>query len=57
MRRFGLVLPLVVLAALAVPARAEDLSKLDLSGEWYVLLHYKDARSEDKSITDFKDFA
>ena len=57
MRRFGLVLPLVVLDALAVPARAEDLSKLDLSGEWYVLLHYKDARSEDKSITDFKDFA
>lgn len=41
----------------AVPAHAEDLSKLDLSGEWYVLLHYKDARSEDKSITKFKDFA
>ena len=38
-------------------AQAEDLAKLDLTGEWYVLLHYKDANSEDKSITKFKDFA
>ncbi len=38
-------------------ARAEDLSKLDLTGDWYVLVHYKDSRSEDKSITKFKDFA
>ena len=37
-------------------AGAEDLSKLDLTGEWYVLVHYKDASSEDKSITNFKDF-
>lgn len=37
-------------------ARAEDLSKLDLTGEWYVLIHYKDSRSEDKSLTNFKDF-
>lgn len=38
-------------------APAEDLSNLDLGGEWYLLLHYKDAKSEDKSITKFKDFA
>jgi len=46
-------------AWLAAPglALADDLAKLDLSGEWYVLLHYKDASSEDKSITKFKDFA
>ena len=56
MRRIGLLLPLALWAALAAPARADDLSKLDLTGEWYVLVHYKDARSEDKSITDFKDF-
>jgi hypothetical protein len=53
---------LIVLTACALLAGprislAEDLSKLDLTGEWYVLLHYKDARSEDKSITKFKDFA
>lgn len=41
----------------AAPARADDLANLDLSGEWYVLLHYKDASSEDKSLTKFKDFA
>jgi len=38
-------------------APAEDLSNFDLSGDWYVLIHYKDASSEDKSITKFKDFA
>jgi hypothetical protein len=58
MRSHGLIL-LVACALLAGPASvdAADLSKLDLTGEWYVLLHYKDARSEDKSITKFKDFA
>jgi hypothetical protein len=34
-----------------------DLSNADLSGDWYVLIHYKDDRSEDKSIVKFKDFA
>jgi hypothetical protein len=58
MHSYGLVV-LAACALLAAPriALAEDLSKLDLSGEWYVLLHYKDAKSEDKSITKFKDFA
>jgi hypothetical protein len=58
MRSYGLVL-LATCAWLAGAVRtdAADLSKLDLSGEWYVLIHYKDARSEDKSITKFKDFA
>lgn len=27
----------------------------DLSGDWYVLIHYKDDDSKDKSITKFKD--
>ena len=45
------------LCLVAAAARAEDLSKLDLTGEWYVLIHYKDAKSEDKSLTNFKDFA
>jgi hypothetical protein len=36
---------------------AADLSSIDLSGDWYVLIHYKDDRSEDKTITKFKDFA
>jgi hypothetical protein len=34
-----------------------DFSDADLSGDWYVLIHYKDDRSEDKSIVKFKDFA
>lgn len=34
-----------------------DLTKLDLTGAWYVLIHYKDDRSEDESITKFVDFA
>lgn len=52
MRCLGLVLLVgCVLAAGVAPARAADLSKLDLSGEWYVLIHYTDA----KSITKFKD--
>jgi len=36
---------------------AADLSSVDLSGEWYVLVHYKDDKSEDKTLTKFKDFA
>ena len=58
MRSIG---PLLLVACIwiagAFPVRAADLSKLDLSGDWYVLIHYKDAKSEDKSITKFKDFA
>jgi hypothetical protein len=42
--------------ATAADAPATDFTKLDLSGSWYVLIHYKDAQSEDKSITKFKDF-
>jgi hypothetical protein len=58
MRRPGLiVLTACALVAAALPAPAEDLAALDLSGEWYVLIHYKDAKSEDKSLTKFKDFA
>src|SRR5215831_18630230 len=43
------------LSSLGGLARAGDLAKLDLTGEWYVLVHYKNAKSEDKSITDWKD--
>ena len=39
------------------PAAAADLSKLDLSGDWYVLILYKDARSEDKNLVHLKDMA
>ena len=57
----ALAFALTLLAAAAVTAQQEapgqDLRKLDLSGDWYVLVHYKDDRSEDKSITKFKDFA
>jgi hypothetical protein len=56
MRRIGLVLAAALWLAGAPRAGADDLSKLDLTGEWYVLVHYKDASSEDKSITNFKDF-
>jgi hypothetical protein len=58
MHPIGLIV-LTGCALLAAPrlALAEDLSNLDLNGEWYVLIHYKDASSEDKSITKFKDFA
>jgi len=37
-------------------ARAGDLSKLDLTGEWYVLVTYKDTRSENKDLIHFKDY-
>jgi hypothetical protein len=61
MRRFlRLPLALTVAAAFLLGAGAEngdDLTRIDLSGDWYVLIHYKDKRSKDKSITKFKDFA
>jgi hypothetical protein len=58
MRSIGLIL-LTSCALFAGAARstAADLSELSLAGEWYVLIHYKDASSEDKSLTKFKDFA
>jgi hypothetical protein len=51
-----------VALCLALPGSAfgqeeVDLTTLDLSGAWYVLIHFKDQRSEDKGITKFKDFA
>ncbi|HTO68689.1 MAG TPA: hypothetical protein VMR31_02420 [Myxococcota bacterium] len=45
----------IAFSTLGGPARAGDLAKLDLTGEWYVLVHYKNAKSEDKSISDWKD--
>ena len=58
------LLALIAIAALMLPPVSEsaaaeqaDLSKLDLSGDWYVLIHYKSDRSEDRSITKFKDLA
>ena len=51
---------LLLLALAAAPLRVangSDLTEQDLSGEWYVLIHYKDDKSKDKSITKFKDFA
>lgn len=56
MRRAGLYLLVTVTLLCAQLARAADLSKLDLSGEWYVLITFKDSRAEDKSLTNFKDF-
>ena len=52
-------IPLFLLLVAATEASEAELDfrKLDLSGEWYVLIHYKDQRSEDESITKFKDFA
>ncbi len=50
----------LLVAALATTASAADetdFTQLDLSGSWYVLIHYKDSRSEDKSLEKFKDFA
>ncbi len=66
MARVLLALQLCLLLSGATLSRAEtpvekaadhDFRKLDLSGEWYVLIHYKDERSEDKSVIKFKDFA
>jgi hypothetical protein len=56
--RFAAVLlGLILLSGSALADEAPDLSELDLSGKWYLLIHYKDERSQDKSITKFKDFA
>jgi hypothetical protein len=59
MARVLLGIPLLLLLVAATGANEAELDfrQLDLSGEWYVLIHYKDQRSEDKSITKFKDFA
>ncbi len=53
----GIPLFLLLVAASEANEAEIDFKKLDLSGEWYVLIHYKDQRSEDESITKFKDFA
>lgn len=45
----------LALGAWAPSASAVDLANLDLTGHWYILVHYKDDRSEDKSITKFRD--
>jgi len=47
----------LLVALFALPAAAADLSKLDLSGDWYVLILYKDSRSEDKTLVHLKDLA
>lgn len=50
-------LAVLLVCAAALPARAADLSKLDLTGDWYVHIIYKDARSEDKTLVHLKDMA
>ncbi len=50
-------LPILLALGAASAARAADLSDQDLSGEWYVLVNFKDDRSEDESVKKFKDFA
>ena len=37
--------------------RPRTLENVDLSGDWYVLIHYRDDDSVDKSIRKFKDIA
>jgi hypothetical protein len=57
-RTLGLVLCCALLLGgwrVSADTEAADLSKVDLSGNWYVLIHYKDDDSVDKSITKFKD--
>src|SRR5262245_30487865 len=56
MHRIAVSFCALLATVLAARASAEDLSKLDLSGEWYVLVHYKDASSENKDATHFKDY-
>lgn len=52
----GLALPVLLVASMAGSEEQEpDLTEIDLSGDWYVLVHYKDDDSADKSITKFKD--
>ena len=58
----GLALALLLQAAPAAlaeedPAGEANFTEFDLGGAWYVLIHYKDERSEDESITKFRDFA
>lgn len=48
---------LAVALGSASPGAAEDFSKIDLTGEWYVLVQYKDDRSEGDDIKKFEDFA
>ncbi len=49
----------LALALLASPLRAADadFAQADLNGAWYVLIHYTDARAENKDAKRFKDFA
>lgn len=56
MRALGIGL-LGAVSLLPIQARGYDFSKADLSGDWYVLVRFKDSTSEDKSIEKFKDFA
>ncbi len=51
----AILAPSAAAAADPVADPAVDLSQVDLTGHWYILIHYKDDRSEDKSITKFKD--
>ncbi len=56
----GLFGRFVVALALVLGPQATakaDLRETELSGEWYVLIHYKVAGAADESITKFKDFA
>lgn len=63
--RAALAIQLALLVFEPVPGFADehgdattaDLNELDLSGAWYVLIHYRDDRSQDASIARFKDFA
>ena len=63
--RAALAIQLALLVLEPVPGFADehgdattaDLNELDLSGAWYVLIHYRDDRSQDASIARFKDFA
>ncbi len=46
----------LLLAPLGVPAGPQEPPLLDLSGEWYVLLHYRDGNSPDPDGVRFRDF-
>ncbi|MFQ5513885.1 MAG: hypothetical protein ACE5FG_05555 [Myxococcota bacterium] len=43
-------------SAAAEVGTKSDLTGVDLSGAWYVLIHYRDDRSTDPSVRKFKDF-
>ena len=53
----GLLALLSLLTSPLLGSEAESLKSVDLSGDWYVLIHYKDSKSQNPSITKFKDFA